>query len=145
MSTTHKNVEDQEHVDDPLVGMTETTDSPTEAARTSPEEMVHEAPPHGRSQHKRKTAALLGVFLGWLGAHRFYLGFHTIGALIAGLTLGTALIGFVIALASDAGFAGAALVAYGVAALGGFWGLTEGVLIAFGVLDRDADDRPLVE
>ncbi len=66
----------------------------------------------------RIIAGLLGVILGAVGAHRFYLGYYTIGIaqlIVTGLTLG-----------------------YGL-----LWGFIEGVLLLSGNIDRDAKNRPL--
>jgi TM2 domain-containing membrane protein YozV len=66
----------------------------------------------------RIIAGLLGMGLGAIGAHRFYLGFYTIGIaqiVVTALTLG-----------------------YGV-----LWGFIEGVLLLSGNMDKDAKNRPL--
>jgi TM2 domain-containing membrane protein YozV len=72
---------------------------------------------------KSKIAAgLLGIFLGWLGIHRFYLGYNGIGVcqlLLTVLTCG-----------------------YG-AIISGVWGLVEGILILCDVINRDASGQPL--
>jgi len=72
----------------------------------------------GLSSRNRVTAGLLGIFLGWIGVHRFYLGYHGIGVLQIILTLCTA--------------------------VAGFWGLIEGILCLTGQhLTHDADGYPL--
>ena len=80
------------------------------------------------SAGKSKMAAgLLGIFLGSLGVHNFYLGFT--GKAIAQLLL--TLIGW---LACGIGPAAAAV-----------WGLIEGILILTGSINTDADGNPLVD
>jgi TM2 domain-containing membrane protein YozV len=67
----------------------------------------------------RLTAGLLGIFLGALGVHRFYLGYLSIGVLQILVTLATC-------------------------GIGGLWGLIEGVLILRGkAITTDAEGRPL--
>ena len=67
----------------------------------------------------RQTAGLLGIFLGGVGVHRFYLGYTSMGVLQILVTIATC------------GF-------------GGFWGITEGVLILSGKgITTDADGKPL--
>jgi TM2 domain-containing membrane protein YozV len=73
------------------------------------------------------AAALLGIFLGGLGIHRFYLGYNAIG--VAQLTLG--LLGFVTC--------GVTSIAAAI------WGLVEGILILTGSINRDAQGNPLAE
>lgn len=74
----------------------------------------------------RVAAGLLGIFLGCLGIHRFYLGYHGIGAVQLCLTLGGFLIPPVVCCAP--------LVAV--------WGFVEGVLCLAGRMN-DAEGRPL--
>ena len=72
-----------------------------------------------KGEAKSKIAAgLLGIFLGGLGIHRFYLGYVGIG--IAQIIV--------------------TLVTCGAGAL---WGLVEGILILVGKIDTDAEGIPL--
>ena len=67
----------------------------------------------------RQTAGLLGIFLGGVGVHRFYLGYTSIGVLQILVTIATC-------------------------GIGGFWGIIEGILILGGSgIKTDADGRPL--
>jgi hypothetical protein len=66
----------------------------------------------------RWVAGLLGVFLGWLGIHRFYLGYTRIGVIQIVVTM----------------FTGGS---------GGIWGFVEGILILCGVWCEDVYGRPL--
>jgi len=76
----------------------------------------------------KKTAMILAFTLGWAGAHRFYLGFVTLGI---ALFLLSVLFGF---------------CTFGVTFLVALiWGVIEGVLIQNGTINRDADGRPLLE
>jgi len=74
----------------------------------------------------RLAAGLLGIFLGGLGVHRFYLGYTSIGA--AQLVLSLVVSWFTCGIS--------AMVA-------GAWGLIEGILILVGAINRDAQGRPL--
>jgi TM2 domain-containing membrane protein YozV len=67
---------------------------------------------------RRIVAALLGIVFGALGVHRIYLGFYGIAAAQIAVTLITG--------------------GYGV-----LWGFTEGVLIFFGQIHKDAKGRYL--
>lgn len=71
------------------------------------------------------VAGLLGIFLGYLGIHNFYLGYKekAIGQLL--LTL----VGWI---ACGIGPVAASI-----------WGLIEGILILTGSMDKDADGNPL--
>jgi TM2 domain-containing membrane protein YozV len=85
-------------------------------------------PAAGAPVLKSKLAAgLLGIFLGGLGIHRFYLGYNTIA--VAQLILG--LLGFVTC--------GITSIAAAI------WGLIEGILILTGSINRDAQGNPLAE
>lgn len=93
-----------------------------------------EAAQAGPAVKSKMTAGLLGIFLGWLGIHRFYLGYNGIGVLmlilyIAGLILIIPTCGGAIAL----------LVGVSI------WGLVEGILILAGSFDKDAEGRPLIQ
>jgi TM2 domain-containing membrane protein YozV/ribosomal protein L40E len=77
---------------------------------------------------KSKLAAgLFGIFLGWLGVHRFYLGYNMIA--IIQLLLG--LCGFITC--------GITTIAASI------WGIVEGIMILTGSINADAQGRPLKE
>jgi len=70
------------------------------------------------AEKSKMVAGLLGIFLGWLGVHRFYLGYTGIGVtqiIVTFITFG----------------------------FGGLWGFIEGILILAGVFNKDAQGRPL--
>ena len=80
-------------------------------------------PPPGADEvgeRSKIVAGLLGVFLGSLGIHRFYLGYTNMGIIQIVVTVVTC-------------------------GLGGIWGFVEGILILIGNMDRDADGRLLRE
>ncbi|ERJ13183.1 TM2 domain-containing protein [Haloplasma contractile] len=79
--------------------------------------------PHAKS---KIAAGLLGILIGGLGIHNFYLGYTGKG--IAQLLL--TVVGWIIIIGP--------LVAY-------VWGLVEGIQILTGSIDRDADGRLLKE
>ena len=70
------------------------------------------------SHRSRVTAGILGLLLGWLGVHRFYLGNIGIGIIQIIVTIITF-------------------------SLGGLWGFIEGIIIISGSAWRDADGKPL--
>ena len=71
----------------------------------------------GYSYRGKVVAGVLGILLGWVGAHRFYLGFHGIGVLQIVVTVLTG-------------------------GAGGVWGFVEGILCLTGNM-RDAEGLPL--
>lgn len=80
----------------------------------------------GADQNRKLIAALLGIFLGGLGIHRFYLGYTAIGIIQLALCLGGIL---------TCGITTVAAV---------IWGLAEGILILAGsVITKDAKGVPL--
>ena len=82
------------------------------------------APPLLASYDQRRSklvAGILGILLGWIGVHRFYLRYTAIGVVQIVVTVCTG-------------------------GIGGVWGIVEGVLILLGTtLTTDADGRPLKE
>ncbi len=66
------------------------------------------------------VAGLLGIFLGGLGVHRFYLGFMGMGILQLILTI----------------------VTCGIASI---WGFIEGILILVGNMNKDAEGNDLID
>ncbi len=69
---------------------------------------------------KKLVAGLLGLFLGGLGIHNFYLG-NTKRAIIQ------------------------IIVSVCTCGLGALWGEIEGILILIGKINTDADGNPLVD
>lgn len=83
--------------------------------------------PPAQGTRSKMAAGLLGVFLGGLGIHRFYLGYTGIG--VAQLVL--SLFG---------------LVTCGITSIAAWiWGLIEGILILTGSIDKDAQGLALKE
>ena len=80
----------------------------------------------GQAAKSRMAAGLLGIFLGCLGIHRFYLGYTGIG-----------LVQLLVSVIGGALTCGIATCGVGV------WGLVEGILLLTGSLDRDASGKPL--
>jgi TM2 domain-containing membrane protein YozV len=74
--------------------------------------------PLGYSWRNRWVAGALGILLGGLGVHRFYLGFTGVGIIMVILCVCTAGI------------------------VSGVWGFIEGILCFCGAM-RDVDGRPL--
>lgn len=72
-------------------------------------------------QKSKLTAGLLGLFLGGLGVHNFYLGYN------------------------GKGIAQIALSFLSCGAIGWAWGIIEGILIFCGKIDTDANGIPLSE
>ncbi len=73
-------------------------------------------------QKSKLAAGLLGIFLGSLGVHNFYLGYT--GKAIAQLLISLLTCGF-------------------GAVASGIWGLVEGILILTGSITKDAKGIPL--
>lgn len=80
----------------------------------------------GGELKSKLAAGLLGIFLGGLGIHRFYLGYNVIGVCQILVTVVGGLI-----------TCGIGWIA------GGIWGLVEGILILAGAINKDAQGRPL--
>lgn len=75
--------------------------------------------PVGANQKSKLAAGLLGIFLGGLGIHNFYLGYTGKG--IAQICLS---------------------FCFGI---GYIWGLIEGIMILAGKIDKDANGIPLAD
>ena len=75
---------------------------------------------NGGEQKSKLVAGLLGIFLGSIGIHNFYLGFTT-----------KAVIQIIVTLVS--------------CGLGSLWGFIEGILILCGNINADASGNPLKE
>ena len=84
--------------------------------------------PVGPAVKSKVAAGLLGIFLGALGIHRFYLGYIGIGVLMLLMTV----------LFSWLTCGATAIAAW-------IWGLVEGIMILAGSMNKDAQGRPLKE
>jgi len=141
MSTTKTPTQEKT---DPLIGTQRETESAVEAAQTPEKEVTMHKAPMGSPQHSRKIAGVLGLLLGGLGAHRFYLGFVKVGALQAAVTLAAFLTVMITGLVvSPDAMLGYILVGIGVAMLGMVWGASEGIAILLGAMPYDANRHPL--
>jgi TM2 domain-containing membrane protein YozV len=127
---------------DPLVGTQQHPDQSAEYLH-EPEREAAVSPTHGTAVKSRLLAGVLGLLLGWLGAHRFYLGFVKVGLFQLGLTLLAYGIAFAIGLPRGEPLGTILLTAHGVSMLVWIWGAVEGVMILAGMMEHDAEARPL--
>ncbi len=74
----------------------------------------------GEQPKHRLVAGLLGIFLGGLGIHNFYIGFTTKGVIQI-------------------------IVTFITCGIGGIWGFIEGILILCGSINADAKGRPFTD
>ncbi len=128
---------------DPLVGTQADTYSRIEAGVAPDREVALHHDPHGRPRRSARVATALAFLLGGLGAHRFYLGYRTVGLFQAGLFIGGALLVTVIAVATGSPLGGALLAGVSFVAVVHIWGVVEGLMILTGGLAHDAQDHPL--
>lgn len=86
------------------------------------------APPVATGQKSKIAAGLLGIFLGSLGIHNFYLGYTT-----------KAIIQLVVTLVGS-------IITFGIAGLAmEIWGLVEGIMILTGKIAVDGKGVPLAQ
>jgi len=128
---------------DPLLGVQRQTDSATEAQRAPGEEVTLSEQPEGAPRRSRLVAGVLGLLLGGLGAHRFYLEYRRLGYVQLAFTSSTFVLALILARMSGATWSNTLLIAVGVAMLGVMWGVVEGLSILMGMLRHDAHGRPL--
>ncbi len=83
---------------------------------------IKKQPTSNQGGKSKIAAGLLGIFLGTLGIHNFYLGYN--GKAVAQLLMSVLSCG-VLAIVSE------------------IWGLVEGILILTGSINTDADGNPL--
>ena len=76
----------------------------------------------GQEQKSKVAAGVLGILLGCLGIHNFYLGYTTKGIIQLAITVVTLGAG---------------------AFISGIWGFIEGIMILTGSISTDAAGRPL--
>lgn len=106
---------------------------PPQASAYQPPPAGYTAPPYQDPNAKSKlVAGLLGILVGGLGVHRFYLGYNNIGiAQLAIDVIGWILLPFT---------CGISLIFILAAHL---WGIVDGIMILTGSLNTDAQGRPL--
>lgn len=91
-----------------------------------PQAPVYNNPPAGVGYKSKMAAGLLGIFLGGLGIHNFYLGYTT-----------KAVIQLVVSLVGG-------IFTFGLASLAmEIWGLVEGIMILSGKINVDGKGYPL--
>jgi hypothetical protein len=127
---------------DPLVGTQQHPDQTIEYLR-EPEREAAPWPTHGTPVKSRMLAGALGILLGLLGAHRFYLGYVRVGLAQLGLTLAAFAIALAVGLPRGEPLEQALLTGLGIAALVWIWGAVEGAMIWAGMMEHDAEARPL--
>ena len=81
------------------------------------------------SDKSKVAAGILGIFFGWLGVHRLYLGYNAIG----GVMLGLGIVGLILLIPT----CGSILTCMWI------WGLVEGIVILAGGINRDGQGRLL--
>lgn len=104
--------------------------APSAGAQAAPVQPGTSAPAVPGTKNKL-VAGLLGVFLGWTGAHRFYLGYTGLGIAMLVISLVSIVLMFV-------------CVGYFTWLGVWIWGLVEGIMILAGGINKDAEGRPLV-
>ena len=82
----------------------------------------------GPATKSKLVAGLLGIFLGSLGVHRFYLGYVGVG---------------IVQLLMTVVFSWPTCGITAIAA--GLWGFIEGIMILTGAMNQDSQGRPLCE
>ncbi len=119
--------------DEPENEVNEVKEEPIEVETTTVESNNTTTSTSSNPNQKSKMAAgLLGIFLGWLGVHNFYLGYtgKAVGQLILSI----------VGILTSCIFIGAFLI-MGAS----IWGLIEGIMILTGNINTDAQGNPLGE
>ena len=99
--------------------------APAQQAPQAAPAAAQPAGPVGPAVKSKLAAGLLGILLGGLGIHRFYLGYVGIGVSQLVLTI-------------------AGIFTCGITScVAWIWGLVDGIMILTGSIDRDAQGRPL--
>ncbi len=96
------------------------------------------------NQAKSKlVAGLLGIFLGSLGIHNFYLGYTQKGIIQVCCTIGSFILGTILTITVVLACIGGILffVPCGI----GIWGLVEGIMILTGKIAVDGKGNPLAD
>ena len=127
---------------DPLVGTQEHPDSSAELV-FDPESEAAPWPTDGVAEKSHVVAGVLGILLGGLGAHRFYLGYTHVGLFQLSLTLLCFAAAFGVGLASGMSLFTILLIGFNTSAVIWIWGVLEGVMILMGMLPHDGHAHPL--
>lgn len=127
---------------DPLVGTQEHPDQLVEAM-ADPETEAAVWPTTGAPEKSRVLAGVLGLFLGGIGAHRFYLGFHSVAACQLAAFLLTVGATIIYGSYANLGAASIAILAIGTTVPVCFWGAVEGFMILGGMMPHDGHAHPL--
>ncbi|MEX0776969.1 MAG: NINE protein [Phycisphaeraceae bacterium] len=141
MSSTHPTYH-PDATNDPLVGTQEHPDQRAEQRR-DPDREAAAWPTHGAPVKSRLLAGIYALLLGWLGVHRFYLGFVTIGLFQLSLSAASIVIVVALGLATGSQLITALISAMSVVALIWIWGAIEGMMILGGMMQHDGQARPL--
>jgi len=127
---------------DPLVGTQEHPDSTVEQ-EFEPASEAAPWPTAGAAEKSHRVAAVLGILLGGVGMHRFYLGYTKVAAFQLSLTLLCFAAAFAVGLPSGMELATILLIGVQTSMVVWIWGAVEGVMILFGMLPHDGRAHPL--
>ena len=127
---------------DPLVGTQEHPDQLAEVL-ADPEKEAAFDPTTGAPEKSRVIAGVLGIFLGGIGAHRFYLGFHTVA--LCQLAAFVTAVGIIAAygMTTHMNMGDMLLIMCGTTIGLFFWGAVEGFMILGGMMPHDGHAHPL--
>lgn len=127
---------------DPLIGTQEHPDQIAEVL-ADPESEADFYPTNGTPEKSRVVAGVLGLLLGGIGAHRFYLGFNTVA--ICQLAAFIAAVGIVLTygISTRMNPSDMLLIMAGTTIGLFFWGAVEGVMILGGMMPHDGHAHPL--
>ncbi len=104
-----------------VFGRTSVVAPPVQQPRSSAPPVQISVDVRQRPRRSRTVAGLLGIFFGWLGIHRYYLGYSGVGTIMLLLTL---------------------ITCFMASPLTVLWGFIEGILCLVGAMS-DADGAPL--
>lgn len=127
---------------DPLIGTQRHPDQAVEQ-RLTPEREAAADPTHGRPERSRVVAGVLGILFGFLGLHRFYLGFYKVGGFQLMLSALIVVVMLSVSLATGQSMLAMLPAVAGVLVVVWLWGFIEGVMILLGMMRHDGDGHPL--
>ena len=142
MTTTRQSTFHADATNDPLVGTQEHPDDPIELAR-EPESEAAPWPTQGRAEKSHLVAGVLGLLLGWMGAHRFYLGYKEVAVFQLMLFLVCFIPVVAYGIATGMRPQAFLLIALSTAVIVWIWGAVEGAMILNGMMPHDGHGHPL--